>query len=71
MFSEKKLRVKSFFEFCFHLIDKTCSQFDGYTNLFCAEQISTLYVRFGRPAGEKRVYVDLAKKPTGAANLRI
>jgi Ulp1 family protease len=27
--------------------------------------------RFGRPAGEKRVYVDLAKKPTGAANLRI
>jgi hypothetical protein len=28
-------------------------------------------VRFGRPAGEKRVYVDLAKKPTGAANLRI
>jgi hypothetical protein len=28
-------------------------------------------IRFGRPAGEKRVYVDLAKKPTGAANLRI
>jgi hypothetical protein len=28
-------------------------------------------VRFGRPAGEKRVYFDLAKKPTGAANLRI
>jgi hypothetical protein len=28
-------------------------------------------VRFGWPAGEKRVYFDLAKKPTGAANLRI
>jgi hypothetical protein len=28
-------------------------------------------VRFGRPAGEKRVYFDLAKKPTGAANLKI
>jgi hypothetical protein len=27
--------------------------------------------RFGRPAGEKRVYFDLAKKPTGAANLSI
>jgi hypothetical protein len=27
--------------------------------------------RFGPPAGEKRVYVDLPKKPTGAANLTI
>jgi hypothetical protein len=25
--------------------------------------------RFGRPAGEKSVYFDLAKNPTGAANL--
>jgi hypothetical protein len=31
----------------------------------------TLSFRFGRPAGEKRVYFDLAKKPTGAANLSI
>jgi hypothetical protein len=27
--------------------------------------------RYGRLAGEKRVYFDLAKKPTGAANLYV
>jgi hypothetical protein len=48
-----------------------CEHAFNFPYLMAVRILQSPLIRFGRPAGEKRVYLILRKKPTGAANLKV